>query len=469
MEERFTKPVSTLTQVRRASNNALLSETVRFEDSWSVDRSFDPYAKRRKPKILKLSPTSQRRVGASARHGLVSYKTRPYKVGISPEQYVQMTADTLVDSQYGKLNLATFEKITNGLLSAFPTGSDSGYKTWANVERRQACETKLLIKLKRKYEGPEAPDGNLTETFAEADKTMIWLSDRVKSIAHILDGVKKGNWVQVRDGVRGAYKKRTLLSFDPRTGKMKRGTPRPTGFDKRPLPRYQPEGWSTRDAADRYLEVHFAVEPILNDAASVCVDFAKLVETQLNMLVDVSATDVVSESFTRALKPKYWPVGGGVGTGQMPVFNCSFRVRDVMKVTAVYVIEDEWRARLTQAGVSLGGLAQAAYARSPYSWLLDWGVGVGEYLEAVNADAGARFVAGYDVRRLDVTDFVFTHVSNGDAREVSVLQEPIFVLKSTERSVRTSAPRAYTQVKSPVSTSHALTAAALIRSLFPRN
>lgn len=430
-----------------------------------IQRSYDLYTKRPKPLILLTSPTSQRQVGSWNGYGTVSYRTRNYKPNVGVNQFVQVDDDVLVDTQYGPLGLYAFEKITGGVLSAFPTGTDKDYKTWVNVERRQTCETKLLKKLKRKYEGPAAPDGNLTETFAEADKTFEWLHQRVKSIAHVVDGVHKRNWVQVREGIRGAYKERTVLQFNRKTGRMEKGSPRVAAFDKRPLQLQQPEGWSTMDISNAYLEVHFALNPLLSDAASVCVDFAKLVEERLSKLIKVSATDVVGYSFTRQLKPKYWPVGSGAGTGQMPVFTATFRARDVMKVTAVYEIVDDWAVRLQQAGVSLNGLGQAAFARSPWSWLLDWSVGISDYLEAVNADAGMRFISGYDVRRVDLHDFEFLHVSNGDALNVVLNRTCFWRLKSTERSVRTSAPRAYTLVKSPVSTSHSVTALALVRSL----
>lgn len=452
-------------QFNATTGQPMGSEVLRADSYACVQRSYDLYTKRPKPLILLTSPTSQRQVGSWCLYGSVSYRTRAFKPNFGVSQFYKVNYDTLVDTQYGPLGLYALEKITGGVLSAFPSGTDKNYKTWANVERRQACETKLLKKLKRKYESPEAPDGNLTETFAEADKTFEWLYQRTKSIAHVLDGVHKRNWVQVREGVRGAYKQRTVLTFNPKTGRMQRGTPKVTAFDKRPLSLNQPDGWSTKDISDIYLEVHFALSPLLSDAASVCVDFAKLVEERLSKLIKVSATDVVGYKYDRVLKPKYWPVGSGAGTGQMPSFSARFRVRDVMKVTAVYEIVDDWAVRLQQAGVSLNGLGQAVYARSPWSWLLDWGVGISEYLEAVNADAGMRFVSGYDVRRIDVHDYEFTHVSNGDAYDVVLDRTPAWRLKSTERSVRTSSPRAYTMVKSPLGTSHAVTALALMRSL----
>jgi len=455
------------TTERNATTNAVISSGVRLVTSAQKQRSYDEYAKRRKPLILQLNPTAQRQIGSTNLYGVLSYTTRVFKPGFGVSRFYTVENDIWRDTQYGPLGLYTLEKIY-GRPTATPTGSDKAYKIWPNVERRQAAETDLLIKLKQRYEGPGTPSGSLAESVAEIDKTGEWFYDRVKSISHAISGVWKKDWNQVREGVQGAYAQRTLLSFDAKTGRMRRGAPKKVaGFDKRPLPKREPPGWSTRDVSDRYFEVHFALSPVLSDVALGAVEVGKLFEAFAKM-TKYTGRDVVSVNHERTLVPTYWPVGSGAGTGKSPSCKVRFETLDAVKVTAIYQLEDDFAARLAHAGIAVSSLAVIAHARTPFSWLLDWSVGIGDYLEAMNADAGMRFVTGWDVHVIELKKVEFYDFQNGDAYNVTQVRSPAWKSRSVVRSVRTSSPRPYTVVKSPLSSDHAITALALVRGMLPK-
>lgn len=123
-------------------------------------------------------------------------------------------------------------------------------------------------------------------------------------------------------------------------------------------------------------------------------------------------------------------------------------------------VRDQDISRLTSLGLS--DPAQVAWALVPFSFVVDWFLPVGSYLEALGAVKGLTFVSG-----------TRTEFTNGS------LNIQTGYLKSSEgtpftryghiatvaRSVYTGFPFPLPYVKSPFSTSHMVSALALILTI----
>lgn len=99
----------------------------------------------------------------------------------------------------------------------------------------------------------------------------------------------------------------------------------------------------------------------------------------------------------------------------------------------------------------------------PFSFVVDWAMPVGNFLEALNARVGLDFVGGYYAQRVEST--VSGTINPGSA--YSVAQPFMAECKrfSFERRRLSGFPAPIPYAKSPFSTEHALNSMALLRSL----
>lgn len=415
--------------------------------------SYAPYAKRVRPLIPILSPTSQRKLGWVCNTGSFNYKTNVYK-----QQNREGNAYYVVDNCRWKNNLYPALAL-DYCTTKFPLyQSGSEFYISQNPEAVQEAQTKLLEKLKDQV-------FNMAVTTAEAAKTTKWLSQRSTGMFHMIRGIKKGDWASVRKGWRmGADDARVLDIKNGRLSVVKRIVSDSTR--RKNLSAKQPAGWSTKDVSDRYLELHYAISPLISELAGAMILLSKYIDEQ-GMPKWHFAKGTVKRYKTAddSLVPWFWPPVNVGYPGPSPVCNVTFESTVWYSVTCLFLLKDEWAKTVSNAGVSSVGVVQAGYEIIPWSFLLDWGVGIGDYLNALDAGAGTTFLTGWDVKFLKGQ---MTTEGIDRKKGLAVYSEndqPFGKLRAVERSVRTSWPLPYVIVKSPFSFSHVTTAAALWRSL----
>lgn len=113
---------------------------------------------------------------------------------------------------------------------------------------------------------------------------------------------------------------------------------------------------------------------------------------------------------------------------------------------------------------------EVAWEVVPFSFIVDWVVPLGDWLSALSADSGLRFVSGSRTEFAKAERFgtaVGGRFYNGGSYMESKCSEmsAFTSFVSMERSVYQSTPFPIPYVKSPFSVAHAMNAVALIRSL----
>lgn len=415
--------------------------------------SYAPYARRVRPLIPLLSPTSQRKLGWVVSLGQFDYLTKTYnqqnREGIA--QY-RVEGCSWINPNYPALAL-------DWCTTKFPLyKSGTEFYITQNPEALQEAQTKLLLKLKDQV-------FNLSVSAAEAAKTTKWLSQRSTGMYHIIRGIKKGDWSSVRKGWRmGADDVRTVSLKNGRLSVEKRML---SDIQKRKRLGYKaPAGWSTKDVSDRYLEVHYAISPLISELAGAMILISKYIDDH-GMPKWHFAKGTVKRFKTAddVLKPWFWPPANIGYPGPWPEKYVMCKSTVWYSCTALFLLKDEWRKAVSNAGVSSTGVAQAGYEIIPWSFVLDWGIDIGDWLGALDAGAGTTFLTGWDVKF--VKGLMTETGTNNKSGLISLTESlPTFgKLTAVERTVRTSWPLPYVIVKSPFSFSHVTTAAALWRSL----
>lgn len=415
--------------------------------------SYAPYARRVRPSIPLLSPTSQRKTGWKVYLGLFDYSTKQYGItGRDGLQRYVVTNCCWKNSVYPALAL----DYCTTKFPVFVTGGEFTVKS--NPEANQEAQTKCLLDLKDQVL-------NIAVSLAEAKTTVTWLAQRAQGVVKTLHGIKKGNWKDVREGVRmGVDNVRVLELKNGRLKTVKRNVSDQQRLKN--LDRKAPAGWSTKDASDRYLEVHYAISPLISELAGAAVLLNKYFDDQGDPKYIIGKGKTSRAYYSEdVLTPWYLPPGPLGLVGSTPSCTVGFKSNVYHSVTALYLPKDEWRRALANAGVSSAALVQAGYEVLPWSFVLDWGVGFGDYLSALDADAGVDFVTGWDVA---FCKGQMTPVAMQRGTALISLDshgDPFGVLTAVTRSVRASPPGKFVTIKSPFSSSHITTAAALCRSL----
>lgn len=133
-----------------------------------------------------------------------------------------------------------------------------------------------------------------------------------------------------------------------------------------------------------------------------------------------------------------------------------------------YRLSDDWIAQAHQIGMI--NPAEVAWALVPFSFVFDWLMPVGDYLEALSARATMTFVDGYYGVSVETT-----HTNSGMHRSsagYSIIglgtQAVTRQTYGYRRTKMSSMPWPGLYIKSPFSTTHLVSALALIRQLWRR-
>lgn len=265
---------------------------------------------------------------------------------------------------------------------------------------------------------------NLAVAFAEAEKSISMIADRSLKLYRSYRALRGGNFT-------AAWKE---IGLHP--------------------------GNKGKKVASSVLEVQYGWRPLMQDIEGAYDEIRRPVRAD-GYLIKVKST---FEDVSKALVSY-----NGSTTGYSP-FNV---VQDdtLLKRSQVslwYVVDNDML--LTASAIGVTNPMEIVWEVTPYSFLLDWIIPVGNFLGALTATTGTRFIGGtltHSSRFTRKYSVEATHVSNGVTDWVgsgsAAGKDSRFEMS---RSVYQNSPIPSLYIKNPLSGGHALNAIALLRGLF---
>lgn len=409
----------------------------RFRFSYSDSKT----QKRLRPPIPELHPTSLRRCHAVVDGGRTSGFTPRWR----PSSESRFRSTEFTETSWMPINtghifslLSSMARINNVWV---PTRS---------IEGENLADLQMLERIKNSHV-------HLPTAVAEAGKTASWLQSRAQSLIHAITSVKHGKWARLISAVnnRAPIPRRVQLSMG-RYGYVPASA--------KPLPRREPKGWSTRPVAERWLEVNYAVMPLVNDLGGLAILIAQLVwEGRLSLY---QATGKSYRSYSNLI-PFRLQAAPESGVGIIAPIRTLRVLQLVCDTTSCsYTLTEDWPEWVRRASqqLALPSLAQAAWEVTPWSFVLDWGITFGAYLDSLTASVGAHFGAGTRSRSAFLANqgAQLYSGSNGNFL-LNEGRDPAIQMRAYTRDVLAGFPRPVVVVKSPLSTSHGFASLALLR------
>jgi hypothetical protein len=275
-------------------------------------------------------------------------------------------------------------------------------------------------------------EGNLAQDVVQIRQTISLIANTAKTLAKTGIALKNGNIPQAVATLWGSSK--------PRYGKKGK---KPTG---------------TKSAADNWLQMQYGWKPLLMDIHGAMESLAKL------NLADASVKQVTASARIVNWEVKDLPLfqnsttyGGWVRA--QTVSRCKFGMQ--------FTVDNHLIAFLAQTGFT--NPLNLGWELLPFSFVADWFLPIGPWLETLSTFHGLRFFGGYQ------TLFTKQHTESlirfsGETPPGQFLQangnysRDVVLLNR----VKLSAPpvSSFPSFKSPVTVTHALNALALLKSVF---
>lgn len=320
-----------------------------------------------------------------------------------------------------------------------------------NTDIDWLLDNKLLSKIKD-------VNANLPVALLEANKTASWMAQRVTSIAQAVKAVKRGKWERVRDAVNAKTPDtpKVVTVTLGRYGYKPVRTPKHRNPNR--LPESPPEGWNSKNVSERWLEVQYAIKPLMGDVEGMAVAYAKYLYD--NQLAEIKRTVKDLDYKTMTLPYEAYATSWIPTLGFTPFVSifCESVIR--YKKVCTYLL-DKYLAAFTQQGLT--NAPSAAYEVIPYSFVVDWFITTGDYLELMDATVACAFLSGTTSKQLHCS----SQATVFDARKATeaTFKPPAMFCTAYERVVNSGFPQPHVVVKSPLSGPHLLSALALLRGM----
>lgn len=225
----------------------------------------------------------------------------------------------------------------------------------------------------------------------------------------------------------------------------------------------------SRDLASNWLELQYGWKPLLQDIDGSMRSLANFMQAH-NMVRTVRASAQVE------IKSK-WPYRyatqpnepGGPGA-PFPILGYADRVSfQSIRYVCRFALDNSAKALLSQTGFT--SPVNLAWELLPYSFVVDWFLPIGPYLESLSAFEGYRFVDGAKTtfaRNKDFAQLAFDgqlwSTPSYDSKVRALYDREVV---SVNRVKLLTFPRNhFSELKNPFSTTHALNAVALLKTAF---
>lgn len=257
---------------------------------------------------------------------------------------------------------------------------------------------------------------------AESVETANYFADKAKSLFKMVSAVKRGNIAALRKAFGNL--------------KGKKITARNT----------------SKVLAERWLEYKYAVMPVFNDTIALANMFHNGIDH--NRRDELRPWELITSAVLR--KDDY-----KAGTGSGYQYKAWHKLSYYCKLWAV--VDDAELYAKSKFGIS--SLAEPLWELIPFSFVWDWMMPIGTFLQALTATSGLKFSRGFTRFRADSKGIVETRLNTGTAKRNGGKHFTFNTLAFSRRAL-SGFPTALPYVKSPFSTDHTITALALFRVLF---
>lgn len=263
---------------------------------------------------------------------------------------------------------------------------------------------------------------NLSVMFAESVKTVELVAERALTLFQAFSAMKKRDW-------QAASKALKVKSVP-----------------------------NSRDTASAHLELQYGWIPLVADMAGAYESTRQQYQREGFIIGAKSTIRDVREEHGRL------PFVSGVAT------RWESTTVTASKVSLWFKVESEALRQASRVGI--GDIAAVAWEMTPWSFVADWVIPIGNWLSALQAHMGLTFLGGTNTRMVRMVSmglgWPVSHPHRiGGFRWVGKLADIGSTARYFEmdRQVYTSAPIPVPYYKSPFSTSHALNSVALLRTL----
>lgn len=340
--------------------------------------------------------------------------------------------DSLVQKDgNGHIILNTLSLDTTGLLFSYTTTTVPSSSH--NPRARDNAITKLIARAEADLQA------NLAQDIAQMNQTVSLIAGTAKRITSAIRSVRRGNIVEAA---------KALGTPPPRSGYLwPKGGKHPS---------------ATQNVANNWLELQYGWKPLLQDIDGSMRSLANAINLGREVRrVSASSTYTTTDRGTFA---NPW-LGGGP-----PVGSWNYTMATTSKYVMRYRIDNHVVAFLAQTGFT--NPLNLAWEILPYSFVADWFLPIGPYLESLSAFGGMVFVDG-SVSDLTVMEHSasvsFAGHGNGEGAGVERVNRGLRRVRvvNYNRGRLTGFPRKEVPaLKNPISTLHALNAIALMVQAF---
>jgi len=237
-------------------------------------------------------------------------------------------------------------------------------------------------------------------------------------------------------------------------------------FDNRPPKFRKGEAPSAEQSlANNWLELQYGWKPLLNDIDEL------IRHTHLTYRADLRVVRGTAKSVSTTSTPLLGPLFATFTT--VPLFEFGQRVTQKatnVKIGMRYKVSDPDQAFLAQTGFT--NPVNLAWELIPFSFVADWFLPIGPYLESLSAFEGLTFVDGFEtrfVRETQTTNVVVNTVKGTAPFRVAVkarMGTDRVSVNLTRLKLTTFPEIPSAQFKNPISVTHAANAVALLQATF---
>jgi len=296
---------------------------------------------------------------------------------------------------------------------------------------RAVLDNKLLNKLKSDFNGGVFA--------AESKKAVGMITDRLVILAKVAKACKS---LRFGDAAKAlGFPPKRVLSKSQRLGV--------TSTNQSPRERAAMKGW---------LELQYGWMPLMKDIQSAMKEASR---KEPRYFVEAVVSD------------RYKGTSLGPTFTASPVDGCLQKIKQSTEWYASGKLKFEWRpsnpALRTLSEFGLLNPAVVAWELIPFSFVVDWFLPIGDFLNTLDATFGVEFVGGLYIETIKVTNTHEAVVTPGDPSRDQVFSKGIISdrYSKKERTVLTSFPSPrLPSFKNPVSTMHCANALALLATSF---
>lgn len=274
---------------------------------------------------------------------------------------------------------------------------------------------------------------NLAQAFAERQQTLDLLAATAVKIAESFNNLKKGNVVAAA---------RALGGINP-SRKMKKKFRKE--FERDPK----------QAAANGWLALQYGWKPLLDDVYGL----AELTAQRVVKEIRGSAQASTRRTYERIIPCSFGDYGLFTGVARQ-------KVTYIVKYKCSYWTTSDATHLLTQIGLSNPALI--AWELTPYSFVADWFIPIGNWISTFDATLGLAFRSGSKsvIKQYDTTWEVLKGTSDASA-DLSAVASSRRLTDQVDRTVLSAFPSVtLPSFKNPLSLTHAANALALLKSAF---